>query len=468
MKIHLALLLSDWIIYSLLLSLIALIFYMKKKPHWRDPLKQLCHQKLAMISLVILGFYIVIGLLDSIHFEVIKKNNSGYELSETKSLLDLLVSPLGEQDELTYSAPFATHLHNLSLITLPNGKEARGFSRLEYGGIHLLKEQDQHRDIMNRVLYGLSIAMMSYAIICVVLIWIYARKSRLNFRLLFHEIIANKTNVPWRAIGITFFILWALTCSIAMLATHYHIFGTDKVGQDVFYQSIKSIRIGLIIGTLTTLLMLPLALFLGILAGFYGKWIDDIIQYLYTTLSAIPGVLLIAASILMLQVYISNHPELFPSLIQRADARLLAFCFILGITGWASLCRLLRGETLKLREQEYVRAARAMGAGSFRIIIRHIVPNVMHIVLITLVLDFSGLVLAEAVLSYIGIGIDPTTMSWGNMINSSRLELAREPMVWWPLTAALVFMFGLVLAANLLADAVRDALDPRLHRRQHD
>ena len=105
------------------------------------------------------------------------------------------------------------------------------------------------------------------------------------------------------------------------------------------------------------------------------------IQYLYTTLSSIPGVLLISASILVMQIYIANHPALFPTLIQRADARLLALCIILGITSWASLCRLLRGETLKLREQEYVQAARALGAGKFSIIFRHVMPNVMHIVL---------------------------------------------------------------------------------------
>lgn len=93
---------------------------------------------------------------------------------------------------------------------------------------------------------------------------------------------------------------------------------------------------------------------------------------------------------------------------------------------------------------------------------RHIVPNVMHIVLITITLEFSSLVLAEAVLAYVGVGVDPSMHSWGNMINSARLELAREPMVWWPLAAAFVFMFVLVLAANLFADAVRDAFDPRV------
>jgi peptide/nickel transport system permease protein len=190
--------------------------------------------------------------------------------------------------------------------------------------------------------------------------------------------------------------------------------------------------------------------------------VDDVIQYLYTTLSSIPGVLLIAAAILSIQVYIANHPELFETAIDRADLRLLALCVILGITSWTGLCRLLRGETLKLREMDYIQAATAFGVGNFTILARHVLPNVLHIVLIIIVLDFSGLVLAEAVLSYVGVGVDPSTVSWGNMINGARLELAREPVVWWSLIAAFCFMFTLVLAANLFADAVRDAFDPRI------
>jgi ABC-type dipeptide/oligopeptide/nickel transport system permease subunit len=240
-----------------------------------------------------------------------------------------------------------------------------------------------------------------------------------------------------------------------------HLFGTDKVGQDVFYLTLKSIRTGLLIGTLTTLIMLPAAVLLGIVAGYVGGWVDDVIQYLYTTLNSIPGVLLIAASVLMMQVIIDTHPDWFATAAERADVRLVALCAILGVTSWTGLCRLLRGETLKLREMEYVQAARAFGVSRMAIMLRHILPNVMHIVLIAVVMDFSGLVLAEAVLSYVGVGVDPNTISFGTMINAARLELAREPMVWWSLAAAFVFMFAMVLAANLLADVVRDAFDPR-------
>jgi peptide/nickel transport system permease protein len=210
--------------------------------------------------------------------------------------------------------------------------------------------------------------------------------------------------------------------------------------------------------------MLPLAIFLGISAGYFKGWIDDLIQYIYTTLNSIPGVLLIAAAVLMLQVYINNHPDSFATVAERADLRLLFLCLILGVTSWTGLCRILRGETLKLREAEYVLAARSLGVSGFNILHRHILPNLMHIVLITVVLDFSGLVLAEAVLSYVGVGVDPSMISWGNMINSARLEMAREPVVWWSLTAAFISMFILVLAANLFADVVRDAFDPRMQK----
>ena len=252
--------------------------------------------------------------------------------------------------------------------------------------------------------------------------------------------------------------------SVARLAppiAHVHPLGTDKVGQDVLYLALKSVRTGLLIGTLTTLVMLPFACALGIVAGYLGGWVDDVIQYLYTTLNSIPGVLLIAAAVLVVDVQIDAHAEWFDSAASRADLRLLALCAILGLTGWTGLARLLRAETLKLRELDYIQAARAFGVSHARILARHVLPNVAHLVIITVVLDFSGLVLAEAVLSYVGAGVDPATPSFGNMINAARLELAREPVVWWPLATAFGFLFALVLAANLFADAVRAAFDPR-------
>jgi len=223
-----------------------------------------------------------------------------------------------------------------------------------------------------------------------------------------------------------------------------HLMGTDKVGNDVFYQSLKAIRTGMILGIFTTALAIPFAIFFGVVAGYFGGRIDDLIQYIYTTLASIPDVLLIAA---FMMIFGRGLPQL---------------CIIMGITSWTGLCRVLRGETLKQREMEYVQSAEAMGAPALRILRRHIVPNVLHIVLITVVLGFSGRVLSEAALTYIGIGVGAETYSWGRMINQALRELARDPAIWWNLAAAFVFMLGLVLPANIFGDALRDALDPRL------
>ena len=225
---------------------------------------------------------------------------------------------------------------------------------------------------------------------------------------------------------------------------HTHLLGTDKVGSDVFYRALKGIRTGLIIGGFTTLIAIPFAIFFGVVAGYFGGRIDDVVQYIYATLDSIPFILLVAAFMLLFGQGLFN------------------LCLIMGISSWTGLCRILRGESLKLRELEYVQAAEAFGVHRGFIILKHLVPNLMHIVLITSILRFSGFVLTEALLSYLQIGVDPTTGSWGNMINTARLELARDPIVWWNLAAAFAFMFGLVLPANLFGDAVRDALDPRL------
>ncbi|MBI5644213.1 MAG: ABC transporter permease [Deltaproteobacteria bacterium] len=248
-----------------------------------------------------------------------------------------------------------------------------------------------------------------------------------------------------------------------------HVLGTDKVGNDVFFTALKGVRTGIVIGAGTTIIIIPFAIFFGVVAGYYGGMIDDIVQYLYTTLASIPGVLLIVAFMLLFgnsgyQGGLISGKDIFLGFLVPND-RLFWLCLILGITSWTDLCRLIRGETLKLRELEYVQASKAFGAGRLSIIYRHIVPNVMHLVLITFVLQFSGLVLAEAILSYIGIGVGPEIGSWGNMINTARLELSREPVVWWNLLAAFAAMFGLVLPANIFGDAVRDALDPRLRYR---
>ena len=441
---------TDALIYILCFAVLGIAIFLRGKEHIKRPLQKITHSKVGMMSLVVLLFFVLIGLLDSVHFK--PANNKSNEII---SLLDYWATPLREHGEKTYSAPFAATLFSKEMMTLADGTTQWGYPRLEFGGRHLDDPETQHLpDVLKKTGYGLAQG--------VGLFWIIMLCCSGLRRISQHEkgqalLLSATAKSVWTVV----FIIVPLSYTLIYLSAYYHVFGTDKVGEDVFYQAVKSIRTGLVLGTLTTLIMLPMAIVFGILAGFFRGWVDDVIQYIYTTLNAIPSVLLIAASILMVQVYMANHEQNFTSVIVRADMRLLFLCLILGVTNWTGLCRLLRAETLKLREMEYVQAAQALGVKQGMILLRHILPNVMHIVLISVVLDFSSLVLAEAVLSYINIGVDPTTYSWGNMINGARLEMAREPIVWWSLSAAFLFMFTLVLAANLFADTVQDAFDPR-------
>lgn len=443
MPFKFVLLWSDALFFLLIAVAVAGGVWASRVEHLRLSWRKVGASPVGMAAATLLSAFVLVAVLDSLHYrERLPGAQENYAV-EVHSALDALLTGLRTRTEKTYSAPLATQLFAKETA---EADQSRGFPRLKHGGAHLGATTAGHGDdVLQHAVQGLGLG---------VVVWF-------GLFLLLTPLRRATPHLAWRAALATLLLLCLAAGPVAALSAHYHVLGTDKVGQDVLYLTLKSIRTGLLIGTLTTLIMLPAAVVLGLLAGYAGGWIDDVIQYLYTTLNSIPGVLLIAAAVLMMQVTIDTHPEWFATTAERADARLLALCAILGITSWTGLCRLLRGEALKLRELEYVQAARALGVSGTRILWRHILPNVMHIVMIAIVMDFSGLVLAEAVLSYVGIGVDPNTISFGTMINTARMELAREPMVWWSLAAAFVFMFVLVLAANLFADVVRDAFDPR-------
>ncbi|MBR0565193.1 ABC transporter permease [Azoarcus sp. L1K30] len=458
---------TDLLLFVLVSAALLMVFHVRRHPPLREAWRKVGQRAAGMASMTVLLAFLAVGLLDSIHFRPVLRPVEGQTRteavysSEVLSVLDALLAPLRLQTEKTYSAPFALRLYQRETVETADGGQARDYPRLVYGGRHLAEGEAVAPDLSSRVgaiLWRAGLPILG-VMCCITLI--VGRRGQGSFPQAALDVLGGRATLAWRAALVSGALIALVVAAAYELAPLYHVLGTDKVGQDVLYLSLKSVRTALIIGTITTLVMLPFAVALGIAAGYLGGLVDDAIQYLYTVLNAIPGVLLIAAAVLMMQVVIDTHPHWFETAAQRSDARLLALCFILGITSWTGLCRLLRGETLKLRELEYVQAARAFGASTPTILRRHILPNVMHIVLIALVMDFSGLVLAEAVLSYVGIGVDPTTISFGTMINMARAELAREPMVWWSLASAFAFMFVLVLAANLFADVVRDAFDPR-------
>lgn len=220
-----------------------------------------------------------------------------------------------------------------------------------------------------------------------------------------------------------------------------HWFGTDIFGRDVLAKVIRGTQIAMSVGLVTSLIAIPIGVILGALAGYFGGWVDDFITWLYTTFSSIPNIMLLISITMIL------------------GKGIFAVYIALGATSWVTLCRLIRGEVMKHKEREYVQAAGAIGGGHFRKLFLHILPNVTHIVIINTSLQFQFAIKSEVILSYLGLGVQGEP-SWGTMIDDAKLELSRG--VWWQLAGATTAMFLVVLAFNLLGDALRDSLDPKL------
>jgi peptide/nickel transport system permease protein len=221
-----------------------------------------------------------------------------------------------------------------------------------------------------------------------------------------------------------------------------HWFGTDLFGRDVLARAAHGTVTSLVIGFFGAALSILVGTFLGSLAGYFGGAVDDIIVWFYTTVDTIPYILLFVAF-----SFVAGHG-------------LHTLCLAIGLTSWVSHCRVIRAEFIKQRGREYVQGAQALGAGHLRRVFLHILPNTFHLALINFSLLFVSAVKSEVVLSYLGLGVEAGTPSWGMMISDAKLELARG--VWWGLTAATLFMFFMVLAFTLFNDSLRDALDPKL------
>lgn len=461
---------TDAFVLLTVLAVVLQVWRARRQPATSAGWRQVFRRPSAVAAGVVLACFAVVGVLDSIHYRPVlppAPGASGQPVihspitrSALDAVLDLTQLPNRER---TYSAPLALHQFTKE-SWLVNGEVVRDYPRLQHAGLRLADEAEHVGDILRRALSGLGSGLLAAAVFAAALTALHGRRRggwSAGWQWWWSD-----ADVPWRAFWLTGSVVLVAASVTLSLAAEYHVLGTDRTGNDVLWLSIKSVRTALVIGLLTTFAMLPPAIVFGITAGYFKGRVDDIVQYVYTTLTSIPGVLLVAACVLMMQVYIDNNPDLFDTVAARADLRLFLLCLILGLTGWAGLCRLLRAEALKLRELEYVQAARAFGVGHWRIMRRHLLPNVMHIVLITMVLQFSGLVLYEAVLSYLGIGVDPSTPSYGTMIDAARTEMSRDPMIWWNLLAAFVFLLTLVLSANIFADAVQDAFDPRMRHIQ--
>lgn len=458
---------TDLVLWLVVTGAVVYAWHVRRDALRRATWRHVVHDAPAMCAAVVLGIFAVIALLDSAHFR--PRLSAATDASadaptaygtRTLSLLDVVLSHAIESREQTYSAPLAYASFQKETAVV-DGREVRRFPRLTFGGAHLNDpEREWAVDVLSRGVLGAALGLVAALALGAVVVRSAARVAG-SFKAALQDVLRGATEIPWRAILITVALLSMLIGAITALWPAYHVLGTDRTGNDVLYQALKSIRTAMVIGSLSTIATLPLAIAFGILAGYFKGWVDDVIQYLYTVLSSIPPILLVAAFVLLVNVYIDQNVERYETGVERAEFRLFLLCLILGVTGWATLCRLLRAETLKLTALDFIQAAHAFGVNHLRIMQRHILPNVMHLVLIVAVLDFSALVLYEAVLSYVGVGVDPNSSSFGSMINLARSEMAREPVVWWNLATAFTFMLTLVLAANFFADAVREAFDPR-------
>jgi len=204
---------------------------------------------------------------------------------------------------------------------------------------------------------------------------------------------------------------------------------------------VQGTRIAFLVGIVTSLIAIPIGVILGGVAGYFGGKTDDFVVWLYSTFASIPGLLFILAVAMVV------------------GKGLLGVYLGIGLTTWVGLCRLIRGEVMKHKSRAYVLAARGLGLSHARIIFRHILPNVFHVVIVSFTLRFPAAISTEVFMSFIGIGVQGEP-SWGIMISNARLRLWHG--VWWEMTFTTLAIFGIVLAFNLLGDALRDALDPRL------
>jgi peptide/nickel transport system permease protein len=223
--------------------------------------------------------------------------------------------------------------------------------------------------------------------------------------------------------------------------SHAHLFGTDELGRDILSRTIYGARISLIVAVSVVSISLAIGMIAGALAGFYGGWLDAVINiYVMNAFLALPGILLAIAFVAFLGPGLWN------------------LIFALSIGGWVGYARLVRAQVMAVKEREFVEAARALGAGDLRIFLKHILPNIVQPLIVQAAIGMAGAVLAEATLSFLGLGIPPPAASWGSMLNDARSHLFESPhMVAFPAVAVMLC----VLSFNFIGDALRDRMDPR-------
>lgn len=236
-----------------------------------------------------------------------------------------------------------------------------------------------------------------------------------------------------------------------------NILGTDFLGRSVLRKTVYGVKVSITVALWASVISLAIGVPLGAIAGYFRGFVDEIIVWLYTTLSSIPYILLILAFALVLK---DKQISLQWLGLGSFELKGMTSVYLaIGLTSWVGICRLIRGEVIKHKDREYVLAAKSYGCSNRRILFRHVMPNVFHLIIISFSLRFVSFIQVEVILSFLGLG-EKSKPSWGAMIDTARLDLPKG--YWWEMTAATVAIFFISLALSVFGDALRDSLDPKL------
>jgi peptide/nickel transport system permease protein len=276
---------TDWLVYLLVAVVAVTIVYVRNREHLLAPWRRVGQSASGMVGLTLLLLFVVVGLLDSLHYRprlpAADATAKAAYAAEVRSVLDAALEPLRARREKTYSAPLATHLFSKEMIEGADGSQSRDFPRLKFGGSHLRDPAvDWSASVARSAIGGAAAGAVAWLILALCVAAMRAQSGGVNIHAAWGGIWRAESAVPWRAVLLTLLAVFLLAGAAAALAVNYHVLGTDKVGQDILYQTLKSVRTALVIGTLTTLVMLPFALAMGIAAGYFGGWVDDAIAQL--------------------------------------------------------------------------------------------------------------------------------------------------------------------------------------------
>ena len=240
--------------------------------------------------------------------------------------------------------------------------------------------------------------------------------------------------------------------------TSQHWFGTDSVGRDVFFRIIYGGQISLFIGILAVVIEVSLGTLIGGIAAYYGGWVDAILMRTTEAMLAIPSLFLL----IVLAKFIGRHVGQVVLFGRTFSGSIGIVILVIGLTSWMYLARIVRASVLSLKELDYVSAARALGASDTRIFFSHLVPNTLGPIIVSATLGLAGAILTEAYVSFLGLGVQQPTSTWGNMMQQAQSFLIRG--AWWMWVFPSLFIVAIILCINLLGDGLRDALDPRSSR----